>query len=61
MQETLIEAHRNGLLYIAWFECSFMPAHWTSMNRLGTQKTAWIPRDVGGNEIAPANPYGKFA
>lgn len=53
MQETLIEAHRNGLIYIAWFEYGFMAAHRTSMNRLRTQKAAWLSRDISGNEIAP--------
>lgn len=40
MQESLIGARRNGLLYIAWFEYGFMAAHRTSMNRLRTQKAA---------------------
>ena len=53
MQETLIEAHRNGLIYIAWFEYGFMAAHQSSMNRLRTQKAAWLSRDISGNEVAP--------
>ena len=53
MQETLIEAHRNGLIYIAWFEYGFMAAHRTSMNRLRTQKAAWLSRDNRGNDVAP--------
>ena len=27
LQETLIQAHRNGLITIAWFEYGFMAAH----------------------------------
>ncbi|MCY7389763.1 MAG: family 10 glycosylhydrolase [Burkholderiales bacterium] len=53
MQETLIEAHRNGLIYIAWFEYGFMAAHQSSMNRLRTQKSAWLSRDITGNDVAP--------
>ena len=53
LQETLIEAHRNGLIYIAWFEYGFMAAHQSSMNRLRTQKAVWLSRDITGNEIAP--------
>ena len=53
MQETLVEAHRNGLIYIAWFEYGFMAAHQSSMNRLRTQKPAWLSRDIVGNEVAP--------
>ena len=53
VQETLIEAHRNGLIYIAWFEYGFMAAHQSSMNRLRTQKAAWLSRDISGNEVAP--------
>ncbi len=53
MQETLIEAHRNGLIYIAWFEYGFMAAHQSSMNRLRTQKAAWLSRDIVGNDVAP--------
>ncbi len=53
LQETLIEAHRNGLIYIAWFEYGFMAAHQSSMTRLRTQKTAWLSRDINGSDVAP--------
>lgn len=53
VQETLIEAHRNGLIYISWFEYGFMAAHKHTMNHLRRQKPEWLSRDVHGSEIAP--------
>ncbi len=53
LQETLIEAHRNGLIYIAWFEYGFMAAHKSTTSRLREQKPAWLSRDIQGNEVAP--------
>lgn len=53
LQETLIEAHRNGLIYISWFEYGFMAAHKDTMNQLRMQKPEWLSRDVHGSEIAP--------
>jgi len=53
LQETLIEAHRNGLIYIAWFEYGFMAAHQDTMNYLRRQKPAWLSRDINGSEVAP--------
>jgi uncharacterized lipoprotein YddW (UPF0748 family) len=34
LRETLTEAHRNGLHYIAWFEYGFMAAHKDTDNHL---------------------------
>lgn len=53
LQESLIEAHRNGLIYVAWFEYGFMAAHKSTMNHLRLQKGAWLSRDIHGSEIAP--------
>ncbi len=53
LQETLIEAHRNGLVYIAWFEYGFMAAHKDTHNHLRKQKPEWLSRDIKGNEVAP--------
>ena len=53
LQETLIEAHRNGLIYIAWFEYGFMAAHKDTMNHLRRQKPEWLSRDINGSEVAP--------
>ena len=54
VQETLIEAHRNGLIYISWFEYGFMAAHKETMNHLRRQKPEWLSRDVHGSE-SPAS------
>ncbi len=53
LEETLIEAHRNGLIYVAWFEYGFMAAHKDTMNHLRKMKPEWLSRDIEGNEVAP--------
>ena len=53
LQETLIEAHRNGLITIAWFEYGFMAAHHSTMPHLRRMKPALLSRDINGSEIAP--------
>ena len=53
LQETLIEAHRNGLFHIAWFEYGFMAAHGSTMNHLRRLKPEWLSRDIAGHEVAP--------
>ncbi len=53
LEETLIEAHRNGLLYFAWFEYGFMAAHAGTENRLRQLKPEWLSEDIDGNVVAP--------
>lgn len=53
LQETLIEAHRNGLIYIGWFEYGFMAAHQGTMNHLREMKPEWLSRDIDGGVVAP--------
>ena len=53
LQETLIEAHRNGLIYVAWFEYGFMAAHHSTNPHLRRMKPDWLSRDLSGNEVAP--------
>jgi uncharacterized lipoprotein YddW (UPF0748 family) len=53
LQETLIEAHRNGLNYIAWFEYGFMAAHASTNNHLRRLKPEWLSRNAQGSEVAP--------
>ena len=54
LQETLTEAHRNGLVYIAWFEYGFMAAHKSTPDvHLWKMKPEWLSRDIKGSEIAP--------
>lgn len=51
LQETLIEAHRNGLIYVAWFEYGFMAAHKDTKNELRARRD-WLSLDKDGNDIA---------
>ena len=53
LQETLIEAHRNGLITIAWFEYGFMAAHKTMMPHLRRLYPELLSRDINGSEVAP--------
>lgn len=52
LEETLIEAHRNGLVYIAWFEYGFMAAHKDTNNHLRRMYPQWLSRDAKGSEVA---------
>ncbi|HRK31606.1 MAG TPA: family 10 glycosylhydrolase [Tepidisphaeraceae bacterium] len=51
LQETLIEAHRNSLVYIAWFEYGFMAAVKGTSNELAARQD-WLSRDKNGDVIA---------
>lgn len=51
--EAVIEAHRNELLCIAWFEYGFMAAHKDTQNHLREMYPHWLSRDASGNEVAP--------
>lgn len=51
LEETMIEAHRNGLVYVGWFEYGFMAAHQGTKNELQARKD-WLSLDKNGNEIA---------
>lgn len=51
LQESLIQAHRNQMIYIAWFEYGFMAAHKDTQNHLRARKD-WLSLDKNGNEVA---------
>ena len=51
--ETLAEAKKNDLTYIAWFEYGFMAAFKDSDTHLRRMKPEWLSRDKSGNEVAP--------
>ena len=53
LEEALIEAHRQGLLCVAWFEYGFMAAHGATHNHLRRLKPEWLSRDRQGREVAP--------
>lgn len=51
--ESVLEAHRQGLVCIAWFEYGFMAAHKDTDNHLRRMKKEWLSLDQSGNEVAP--------
>jgi uncharacterized lipoprotein YddW (UPF0748 family) len=53
LEESLIEAHRHGLLHVAWMEYGFMAAHGGTQNHLRRQKREWLSLDAQGGEVAP--------
>jgi uncharacterized lipoprotein YddW (UPF0748 family) len=53
LHEAVTEAHRQGLVAIAWFEYGFMAAHQSTMNHLRRLKPEWLSRNLQGSEIAP--------
>jgi uncharacterized lipoprotein YddW (UPF0748 family) len=44
LHEAVTEAHRQGLVAIAWFEYGFMAAHQSTMNHLRRLKPDWLTR-----------------
>ena len=53
LEESVIEAHRQGLVHIAWFEYGFMAAHGQTHNHLRRLRPDWLSRDRQGREVAP--------
>ena len=53
LHEACAEAHRQGLICMAWFEYGFMAAHASTMTHLRRLKPEWLSRDASGNEVAP--------
>ena len=53
LHETVTEAHRQGLVAIAWFEYGFMAAHQSTLNPLRRLKREWLSLDRQGREVAP--------
>ena len=51
LEETMIEAHRNQMVYVAWFEYGFMAASAGTQNELRRRKD-WLSLDAQGNEVA---------
>jgi uncharacterized lipoprotein YddW (UPF0748 family) len=56
VNETLIEAHRNELLYIAWFEYGFMAAWKDTQNEL-RKKKEWITTTRDGTDVGKMNSF----
>ena len=59
LQETTIEAHRNGLLMIGWFEYGFMAAHKDTHNELRqlARDKGWLTLTQDGKEVGEQNPF----
>ncbi len=57
LQETLIQAHRNGLIYIAWFEYGFMAAYKDTHNHLRNQYPHWMTTTRDGELVSDQNPF----
>ncbi len=57
LQETLIQAHRNGLIYIAWFEYGFMAAYKDTDNHLRRMKPDWLTQTRDGELVSDQNPF----
>ena len=51
VDETLNAAHRNGLIYLAWFEYGFMAAWKDTQNELRARKD-WLSLDKDGKDVA---------
>src|SRR5687768_14787482 len=51
LHETLIAAHRNQLIHVAWFEYGFMAAHKDTHNELRKRRD-WLVLDRAGNDVA---------
>lgn len=55
--ETLIEAHRNGLIYVAWFEYGFMAAYTETFNHLREDFPEWMTTTRDGELVSDQNPF----
>ncbi len=57
VDETLNAAHREGLIYIAWFEYGFMAAHQDTHNHLRKQFPEWMTTTKDGDLVSSQNPF----
>ena len=59
LHEGTIEAHRNGMLSIAWLEYGFMTAYAGTSNELTAlgEKEGWLLRDKAGNLVGKKNGF----
>jgi len=57
LEETLIEAHRNQLIHIAWFEYGFMAAYKDTHNDLRQKYPQWMTTTKDGGRVSDQNPF----
>jgi uncharacterized lipoprotein YddW (UPF0748 family) len=59
LQETVIEAHRNGLIVVAWFEYGFMASFKDTNNELRAiaDEKGWLTRTKDGEVVGEQNPF----
>lgn len=57
LQETLIEAHRNQLIYIGWFEYGFMAAYKDTDNELREVYKDRLTMTADGSLVSSQNPF----
>lgn len=57
LEESLIAAHRNQMIYVAWFEYGFMASHKDTVNHLRKQKPEWMMTTRAGELVSGQNPF----
>ncbi len=57
LEESLIAAHRNQLIYIAWFEYGFMASFKDTNNHLRQQKPEWMTTTADGSLVSDQNAF----
>ncbi|MFN4241649.1 MAG: glycoside hydrolase family 10 protein [Tepidisphaerales bacterium] len=59
LHEAVVEAHRNGMLAIAWFEYGFMAAFKDTHNELRklAEQEGWLTRTRDGELVGKQNPF----
>ncbi len=55
--EAVVEAHRNGLVFVAWFEYGFMAAHQNTDNHLRRMFPQWMTTTRDGELVSEQNPF----
>lgn len=57
LEESLIAAHRNQMIYVAWFEYGFMASYKDTNNTLRKKKPEWMMTTKDGELVSDQNPF----
>lgn len=57
LEESLIAAHRNEMIYVAWFEYGFMASYKDTNNTLRQKKPEWMMTTKDGELVSDQNPF----